>query len=54
MEEFQSGRLGLADINSYIERIDKQQGPSLKHREQYSVSYDKWYGKEYFKKRIYV
>ena len=33
--------LGLADVNLYIERMDKQEGPIVQHREQYSISYDK-------------
>ena len=35
-----SGSLGLADV-SFIYRMDKQQGPTVQHRELYSISYDK-------------
>ena len=43
------GSLGLADANCfiYIYRMDEQQGPTIQHREQYSISYDKPNGKEY-------
>ena len=34
------GRLGVADV-SFIYRVDKQQGPTVDHRELYSISYDK-------------
>ena len=36
--------------------MDKQQGPTVWHRELYSIFCDKSYGKEYFKKRgcLYV
>ena len=36
-----TGSLGLADKNYYIQKIDKQQGPTVQHRELYSVSCDK-------------
>ena len=35
------GSLGSADENYYIERMDKQQGPTVEHRELYSTSCDK-------------
>ena len=35
--------LGVQDqqMQTIICRMDKQQGPTLQHREQYSISYDK-------------
>ena len=35
-----SGSLGLADATS-IYRMDKQQDPTVKHRELYPISWDK-------------
>ena len=35
------GSLGLADTNYYIYGMDKQQGPTVQHRELYSISCDK-------------
>ena len=35
-----TGRLGLAATN-YFYRMDKQEGPTVEHRELYSVSCDK-------------
>ena len=35
-----SKRLELADVSYYIGR-DKQSGPTIQHRELYSMSYDK-------------
>ena len=32
-----------------IHRMDKQQGPTIEHRELYPISCDKPYGKEYEK-----
>ena len=43
------GSLELADANYYIYRMDKQQSPTIQHRELYSISGDKPYGKEYEK-----
>ena len=34
-------------IQTTIYKMDKQQGPTVQHRELYSVSYNKPYGKEY-------
>ena len=34
------GSLGLADAN-FTYRMDKQQGPTVEHRELYSISCDK-------------
>ena len=39
-EEGWTGSLGLADANYYIFRMDKQQGPTVEHREIYSISCD--------------
>ena len=36
---------GLADVNYYIYRMDKQEGPIVWHRELYSISRSKLYGK---------
>ena len=33
--------LGLADAKYYIYKMDKQQGPTVEHRELYSISCDK-------------
>ena len=52
MEEGRTGSLGLAEANYYI-RMDKQQGPTVQHRELYSVSYDKPQWKR-LSKRVYV
>ena len=38
--EGRTGNLGLADANSSI-RLDKQQGPTVQHRELQSISCDK-------------
>ena len=40
MEEGRTGSLGLAGANDYIQ-MDKQQGPTVQHRELYSISSDK-------------
>ena len=39
MEEGWRGRLGLEDMSLY--RVDKQQGPTVQHRELYSMSCEK-------------
>ena len=50
-----TGRLGLADVNCYIQKLDKQQGPTMQHRKLYSVSYDKPQWKRLLKKEyIYI
>ena len=35
-----SGRLGLAS-EAFIHRVKKEQGPTVQHRELYSIFYDK-------------
>ena len=40
VREGRSGSLELADANWYLQRMNKQQGPSVQHRELYSVSCD--------------
>ena len=37
-----------------IHRMDKQQGPTVQHRELYSIFCDKPDGKEYVKEYIYI
>ena len=37
-----NGRFGLADVR-FIYRMDKQQGPTVQHRELHSISYNKHY-----------
>ena len=51
--EGRTGSLGLADAN-FINRMYKQQGPSVQHRELYSISCDKPNGKQYEKEYIYI
>ena len=41
LEEAWSGRLGLAHVSCYIQRMDKQHGPTIQHRELRAISYDK-------------
>ena len=50
-----SESLGSEDANYFIyNRMDKQQGPTVEHREPYSISCDKPQWKEYPKKNVYV
>ena len=42
---------GLVDYD-IIHGGDKQQGPTMHHRDLYSRSYDKYNGKEYFLKKL--
>ena len=35
------GSQSLADVNHYLYRVDKQQGPTMQHRELYPISCDK-------------
>ena len=35
------GAIAFANIHTSIYKIDKQQGPTIQHRELYSMSYDK-------------
>ena len=35
------GSMGLADANYYLQRMEKQQGPTVQHRELYPISCDK-------------
>ena len=37
-----------------IQRMDKQQGPTVEHRELYSISYDKPWQKKNIKKNVCV
>ena len=39
-------------MEAFICRMDKQ-GATVEHRELYSISYDKPYGKEYFLKKVF-
>ena len=41
-----TGSLGLADENCYIQRMDKQQDPTVQQRELRSISYNKPYWKK--------
>ena len=45
--------MGLEDANYHTERMDKQEGPPVHHRERYAVSWDKPECKRYKKKCIY-
>ena len=45
-------RVWNQQIQTTIYKIDKQQGPIVQHREQYSISYN-LYGKESEKEQIY-
>ena len=36
------------------EKLDKQQGPTVEHRELYPISYDNRNGKQYGKECVYV
>ena len=47
------GNLELTNANSYIYRMDKQQGPTVSYRKLYSISISH-YGKEYDKEYIYT
>ena len=40
-------------LQTNIYKIDKQQGPTIEHRELYSISCNKQYGKEYEKEYIF-
>ena len=40
VEEGWSESLALADANSHINTMDKQQGPTIQHRQLYSTSCD--------------
>ena len=40
-QEGRIGSLGLTDEKASIYRMDKQQGPTVEHRELYSISCDK-------------
>ena len=53
------GRDGVGDwgqqMYAFIYRIDKKQGPTVQHRELYSIYYDKPYWKRICKKKnIYI
>ena len=41
-------------MQTIIQRVDIQQGPTVQHREFYSISCDNPYWKGLFKKRIYI
>ena len=49
-------KLGVWDqqMQTIIYRMDKQQGPTVQHRELYSISWVNHHGKEYEKEYIYV
>ena len=44
-----TGSVGLADTNCDIERANKQQGPTIQHRELYSIPVVNQNGNEYEK-----
>ena len=41
-------------MQNILDRMDKQQGPTVQHRELYSVFYDKPEWKRVFKKNVYI
>ena len=54
--EWGRGGLGVwgQKMKTITFRMDKQQGPTVQHRELYPISWDKLYGKEYRKECMHV